>query len=349
MNMKKYILPVLIVILVPLVSFFQYLLGPYKVLEGFAQGTTYRIIYHPAYHPLRIFSQRLVDYSDEIDSLLRSIDNTFSLYDSNSVISRINNNDPQVEANDPMIEVFKKALEVTIMSDGAFDITVGPLVNAWGFGPIGKTHVDKFLIDSLMQFVGMDKLRLEGRKIIKALPGVKLDMNAIAQGYTVDRVGYLLENKRIKDYLVEIGGEVRTMGSKKKNAPWSIGIDRPAEGNSITDRQVQDILEVHCMSLATSGNYRKFYVEDGVKYSHTIDPKTGYPARNRLLSVTILASDCMTADALATACMVMGLEKSRLLINELEDVEAYFIYSDDDSVFRTEYTRGMEAYFQKEL
>jgi thiamine biosynthesis lipoprotein len=346
--MKKYILALIVLLLIPLFSWIQYLMQPYKVMEGNTQGTTFRIIYQPRYSAFQLFNTKTGNYRDEIDTLLASLDHSLSIYDPNSVISRINANVPGADADEYLIDVFKKSLEVTLVTEGAFDITVGPLVNAWGFGPEARTTLDQKKIDSLLQYVGMDKVKLEGRQIRKSLPGIKLDVNAIAQGYSIDRVGKLLERKGVKNYLVEIGGELITRGSKKHHVPWVIGIDKPVDQSSPANREIQEILEVYNISLATSGNYRKFYIENGMKYSHTIDPKTGYPARNSLLSATVVACDCMTADAFATACMVMGLEKSRLLIREMDDLEAYFIYSDAKGDFQVEYSEGFKQFIQKE-
>jgi thiamine biosynthesis lipoprotein len=305
----------------------------YFRISGFAQGTTYNITYENSNNE---------DYTYDIDSILKEFDKSLSIYDSTSIISRINDNDLTVEADDWFVAVFNKSVEVSTVSGGAFDITVGPVVKAWGFGnsPIAK-H-DTAYIDSLLRFVGMDKIKLEGRKIIKKLPGVKIDVNAIAQGYSVDVVSKYFENKGIKNYLVEIGGEVRCKGTNAKNYLWHIGIDKPNEGNIAPGGELQAIIELNNKSLTTAGNYRKFFVENGVKYGHTIDPKTGFPARNTLLSATVVCDDAMTADAYDTVFMVLGLEKSLELLKKLPGIEVYFIYSNPQGEFEIYFSEGLK-------
>ena len=305
----------------------------YVKFSGFAQGTSYNITYE---------NSKNEDYSIEIDSLLKAFDKSCSIYDSTSIISRVNKNDPTVEADDWFIEVFKKSAEVNKISEGALDITVGPIVHAWGFGnaPIAKHN--KAYIDSLLQFVGMDKVKLEGRKIIKKYPGVTLDFNAVAQGYSVDVVSKFLENKGIQNYLVEIGGEIHCKGTSAKNRLWHVGIDKPTKENDGADGQLQAIVELNNKSMTTAGNYRKFFVENGIKYGHTIDPKTGFPARNTLLSATVVCDDAETADAYDTVFMVLGLEKSKELLKKLPGIDVYFIYSNPQGEFELFLTEGMK-------
>lgn len=305
----------------------------YFKISGFAQGTTYHITYENSNNE---------DYSADIDSILKAFDKSLSIYDSTSIISRINNDESGVEADEWFIDVFKKSAEVNAISGGAFDITVGPVVRAWGFsnGPIAK-H-DTAYIDSLLQYVGMEKVKLEGRKVVKKFPGVKLDVNALAQGYSVDVVCDFFKSKGIRNYLVEIGGEVRGKGTNASNKYWHIGIDRPADGNMMPGNELQAIIEINNKSLATSGNYRKFFVENGVKYSHTIDPKTGFPARNTLLSATVVCNDCITADALATSFMVLGVEKSKEILSKLNGIEVYFVYSNPQGEYEVFFSEGMK-------
>ncbi|HZL10043.1 MAG TPA: FAD:protein FMN transferase [Prolixibacteraceae bacterium] len=305
----------------------------YLKISGFAQGTTYNITYE---------NSKNEDYSQAIDSILKAFDQSLSIYDSSSVISRINNDDPSVEADDWFIDVFNKSAEINAVSEGAFDITVGPVVRAWGFstGPVAK-H-DTAYIDSLEQYVGMDKVKLEGRKIIKKYSGVKLDVNAIAQGYSVDVVCNFFQKKGIKNYLVEIGGEVRGKGTNAKDIYWHIGIDRPVDDNMLPGNELQAIIEINNKALATSGNYRKFFVENGIKYAHTINPKTGFPARNTLLCTTVVCDDCITADGYATSFMVLGLEKSKVLLSKLQGVEVYFVYSNPQGEYEVFFSEGMK-------
>lgn len=305
----------------------------YTKISGFAQGTTYHIIYENSNNQ---------DYTDPIDSILGAFNKSCSMYDSTSIISRINNNDPTAEADDWFIDVFKKSVEVSEASGGALDITVGPVVRAWGFGATPVAKHDKSYIDSLLQYVGMDKVKLEGRKVIKKYPGVSLDVNAVAQGYSVDVLADFFEKKGIRNYLVEIGGEVRCKGTNAKNRLWHVGIDRPADGNIVPGEQIQAIVELDNKSMTTAGNYRKFFVENGVKYGHTIDPKTGYPAKNTLLSATVLADDAVTADAWDTAFMVLGLEKSKEILKNLRGIEVYFIYSDEKGEYQIYCSEGLK-------
>jgi thiamine biosynthesis lipoprotein len=305
----------------------------YFKISGFAQGTTYHITYE---------NSTKKDYSQDIDSILKAFDKSCSMYDSTSIISRINNNDPNIEVDDWFMDVFKKSAEVSALSGGALDITVGPVVHAWGFGNAPIAKHDKAYIDSLLQYVGMDKVRLEGRKVIKKFPGVSLDVNAVAQGYSVDVVSQFFEDKGIKNYLVEIGGEVHCKGTNAKNKRWHVGIDKPTDDNIAPGEQLEAVIELYNQSLTTAGNYRKFFVENGVKYGHTIDPKTGFPAKNTLLSATVVADDAVTADAWDTAFMVLGLEKSKELLKKLPGIEVYFIYSDQQGKYQVYFSEGLK-------
>ena len=313
--------------------------GEYVKISGFAQGTTYNITYENLTN---------INYSHDIDSVLKAFDKSLSIYDSTSIISRINNNDPSVLVDDWFTEVFKKSVDVNEISGGAFDITVGPVVNAWGFGngPVAK-H-DTAYIQSLLKYVGMDKVSLVDKKVIKKYPEVKVDVNALAQGYSVDVVCRFFESKGIKNYLVEIGGEVRGKGTNAKDKLWHIGIDKPADGNMMPGNELQAIIEIDNKALATSGNYRAFYVENGVKYAHTIDPKTGFPARNTLLSATVVCDDCISADAYATTFMVLGVDKSKELLLKLKGMEVYFVYSDDKGGYQIYFTDGMKKMIVEE-
>jgi FAD:protein FMN transferase len=305
----------------------------YMKVSGFAQGTTYHITYENSTNE---------DYTEAIDSLLKAFNKSCSIYDSTSIISRINDNDPTVEADDWFVDVFRKSAEVNTVSGGAFDITFGPVVKAWGFGTAPVAKHDTAYIDSLLQFVGMEKVKLEGRKVIKKFQGVKLDVNALAQGYSVDVVCDFFKSKGIENYLVEIGGEVRGKGTNAKDNFWHIGIDKPADGNMSPGNELEAIIEINDKALATSGNYRKFFVENGIKYSHTIDPKTGFPARNTLLSATVICDDCITADAYATSFMVLGIEKSIELSRKLKDAEVYFVYSNPKGDYEIYSSEGMK-------
>jgi thiamine biosynthesis lipoprotein len=326
--MKKNILRIAIIIVIPFIILFAgrgCSGGEYIKLAGFTQGTSYHITYE---------SKRGENLQEEIDTLLADFDKTFSIYLPASIISRINRNDPDVIINEPFIRVFNKAYEIYKATEGAFDITVAPLVNAWGFGFTEAANADSLMIDSLLQYVGMDKVELEGEKIRKKHNELMLDCNAIAQGYSVDFISDYLDRKGIKNYLVEIGGEINTRGVNEKGNIWRIGIDKPIENNLIPGIHLQAVIRLNNRSLATSGNYRKFYEKNGVKYAHSIDPETGYPVLSNLLSATVLAENCMTADAYATAFMVMGLEKTKDFLLKHKELETYLIYSDDQGNYQ---------------
>ncbi|MBL7111513.1 MAG: FAD:protein FMN transferase [Bacteroidales bacterium] len=305
----------------------------YIKLAGPAQGTAYHVSYE---------SSDSVNLQPGIDTLLRQFDLSLSAYEPASIISAINRDEENVELDDYFVTCYLAAAEISRASDGAFDLTVAPVVNAWGFGFTDPAEVNNELIDSLLQFIGMDKVRLENGHIIKEKPGVMLDVNAIAQGYAVDVVAAFLESKGIRNYLVEIGGEVAAKGINDRGEYWRVGIDKPIDGLQLPGVQLQAVVALKNKALATSGNYRRFYVKDGVKYSHTIDPRTGYPVDHNLLSATILADDCMTADGFATACMVMGVDRSIQLLESREDLEGYLIYHDDEEGYGIYYTSGMK-------
>jgi thiamine biosynthesis lipoprotein len=289
--------------------------------HGNAQGTTYQITY---------LDRSNSNYKKAIDSILNKIDLSLSTYVPTSLISRINKNDMSVIVDDYFIEVFNKSMEVSEKTNGLFDVTVAPVVNAWGFGFTKKAKVDSSMIDSLLDFIGYKMVRLEGRKLVKQKPQTMLDFNALAQGYTVDVLAAYLESKGISNYLVELGGEVKAKGRKNNDEYWTIGIDQPNE-TPTEGRPLTAIVKLKDRALATSGNYRKFYIEDGKKYAHIIDPGTGYHAKHNLLSATILADDCMTADAYATAFMVMGLERSKIFLSKHQELqlEVFFIYDEN--------------------
>ncbi len=311
----------------------------YENITGFAQGTTYNMIFR------NDGSINPVELKSEVEKILHEFDMSLSLYQDSSILSRINRNEDVVP--DPYFtEAFVKSAEISRLTGGDFDITVSPLVRAWGFGPDSHKNFNEAKRDSLMELVGMDKVNIIDGKIKKKDPRVSLDFNAIAQGYSVDVVCSFFDGKGIKSYLVEIGGEVRVKGSKGGNL-WKIGIDRPEDNNFVPGNQLQAIIRLKDRSLATSGNYRKFFVEDGIKYSHTIDPKTGSPARNQLLSATILASDCATADGVATACMVKGKDKAIEFIGMHPEFDAFLVFSDDSGNFETWMTENLREYISE--
>lgn len=311
---------------------------PYVSINGFAQGTTYSITYE---------SDLKVDYQREIDSVLADFDTSCSIYNAKSIVTRFNNNDTTARADKYFSAVFELSRKVWEQSGGAFDITIGPLAEAWGFGFKHKVKLDSVKVDSLKMLVGMDKVTLVDGKLVKADSRMFLNLNAVAQGYSVDVIAAFLESKGIADYMVEIGGEIRTKGVNPKGRNWVIGVDKPVE-NALPGESFQFILSISGKSVTTSGNYRKFYEENGVKYSHTIDPKSGFPVRHSLLCATVIGDDCGTADALATAFMVVGLEKAKEMIAKEKGVEAIFVYTDSTGAFKTYATKGAEKYIQEE-
>lgn len=332
--MRQFIFFALVVITFAIVAFLRLKsTSEHYKIAGYTQGTTYHITYE---------NEGYGDLTRQVDSVLRMFDLSLSTYIPESIISRVNANDPNVEIDEKMLVVLRKAKEVYDKTNGYFDITVGPIVNALGFGPEGQIEFDSLIIDSLLQYVGMDMVQVRNNKVIKEKKEIVLDVNAIAQGYSVDVVAEFLENLGIKNYLVEIGGEIKARGKNENGDVWRIGLDKPNENNNIPGADLYTRLYLKNRSLATSGNYRKYYEKDGVKYTHSINPKTGYPVSQNLLSVTIFADECITADAYATACMVMGLDKSIELITSLKEITGYLIYSDQDGKYQVWYSQDLE-------
>jgi len=311
--------------------------GPlvYHFQDGPIYGSSYHISYQ---YP----QNRLLE--KDILKILDRIDRSLSIYDKNSLISRINRGDTTVRLDSHLQKILAVGLEVSEKSGGAFDLTVAPLVNAWGFGFTAREKVTAGLIDSILQFTGYRKIRVEGDRLIREDPRIMIDPNAVAPGYAADVIGEFFESKGIRNYLVEIGGEIRCLGVNQEGGPWRIGIDRPLE--NLIEREIQEVIILSGQSVTTSGNYRKFYEEDGVKYSHTIDPITGYPARSNLLSATVVAGECIYADAWATVFMVLGLEKSKALVQTIPRLEVLFIYGSDDGGMKEWRSPGMEQFIQ---
>lgn len=306
----------------------------YAEMNGLTQGTTYHIVVET--HP----GLDISDLRQKVEVLLAGVDHSLSIYNDTSVISLINSN--QSDMTDTLFrEVFRASALISAQSGGLFDITVGPLVEAWGFGPDAMRRFDATKLDSLLALVGMDKVSLDGERLVKASPGMFIDVNAIAQGYTVDLLVRMLQQNAIRECLVEVGGEVRTTGNKGGTG-WRVGIDRPADDNNIPGEDLEAIIRLDNSALATSGNYRKFYIENGIKYSHTIDPHTGYPVRHTLLSASVVAPDCTTADAWATACMVAGKDSAICFIEKYDFLEGYLIYSDKNGVMKTWMSEGLK-------
>lgn len=310
------------------------LTGQYGYLEGSAQGGAFHIKYKMNGDSIRI---------SEISTILNEINNSLSLYNDNSIVSRINNNDTSVTTDKYFEDVFAMGDSVYKLSNGLFDMTVGPLVKAWGFSPGGHKELSSKQISKLKSLVGFNKIKLENHKLIKSDPKILIDPNAIAQGYTVEVISDYLISKGITDYMIEVVGEIKVKGLNDKGEPWKVGIDKPSEENLNASNELQIIVAITNNSICTSGSYRKFVEEEGIKYSHTINPKTGYPTHQNLLSVTVVTPNCTYADAVATALMVMGLEEGKKFVENHKEIEAYFIYSDKKGEFKTWNSSGLNS------
>ena len=302
------------------------------VLQGLAQGSYYAVTY---------YDEQGRDFQHDIDSIFHAVDMSVNLWEKNSVISKVNRNE-EVVLDDIFIDNFNIAQEAAKLSDGYFDPTISPIVAAWGFSNKTGDTITPQLIDSLKQLVDYRNIRIENGKVIKEHPDMKLDFNAIAQGYTSDMIAAFLDSKGIKNYLVDTGGEIMAKGAKPNGKPWIVGIEKPADSWD-SEQVVQTRLALRDKGLVTSGSTRKYVERDGKRYSHCIDPNTGYPVEHQLLSATVLAESSVWADALASICMVMGMEKSLPLIESLDGVEAYYIYVNDDNELETCSTEGFKA------
>lgn len=296
------------------------------VLQGLVQGSYYAITY---------YDEEGRNFQQEIDSIFHAVDMSVNLWVDSSVICKVNRNE-EVALDQIFIENFEVAQRAAALSDGYFDPTISPLVSAWGFSAKNPhlPPLTSHLIDSLKQLVDYRKVRIEDGKLIKENPAMKLDFNAIAQGYTTDLVGALLEAKGIKSYIVDVGGEIFARGTKPDGKPWVVGIEKPA-ADWDSERVVQERVELEDKGIVTSGSYRKYVEREGKRYSHCIDPMTGYPVEHNLLSATVIAENATWADALASICMVMGMERSLELIKTLEGVEVFYIFVNDRNELET--------------
>jgi FAD:protein FMN transferase len=306
--------------------------------DGYAQGTTYSIQYYDSQNR---------NFDAEFTQLLANFDLIFSGYDSSSIVSRINRNENHVIVDSLFIECFDKSMKISEQTKGDFDITVGPLVNAWGFGTKQKKHVDSLIIDSLLKFVGYKNVFIFKKSVIKKDKRITLDFNAIAQGYSTDLVSRFLLSKGVANFLINIGGEVYANGFEGNGDSWKVGIEMPNENHSNSLNPIKATLMVKDLAVSTSGNYRKFYVENGIKYSHEINPHTGYPAKNNLLSATVVTKDCASADGYATALMVMGLDKSIAFLQSHSEIDAFLYYSKSDGSIEIYKTNGIDAMLKK--
>ncbi len=308
-------------------------------IDGEAQGTTYHIVY---------YTDSVVVRKEEVDSVLSIIDDYLSIWVEHSLISELNaDTGRKIPFSDPygyFTDNYLLSKKVYEETNGTFDPTVGPLVNAWGFGAEGKRDLDSAEVSRLMELVGFDKTAIietgSGWEYHKENPEIRLDFNAIAQGYSVDVLSAYFSSRGLNDHMIEVGGELICKGKKEGGKPWKIGIDKPTEDN--VGHTLEAVIVLHDKALATSGNYRKFFEKEGVKYVHTINPQTGYPVLSRLLSATVVADNCALADAYATAMMVMGLEQSIDFLKNHPELEGYLIYSDEEGNLKTIVSEGIQ-------
>ncbi len=303
------------------------------VVTGSTMGTTYRVVY---------LDEQRRDFKKGIDSLLRVFNQSLSTYIPDSELSRFNMED-SIRFNLPYFyPVLKVSKEVYEQTEGAFDPTVGPLVNTWGFGPDSASRKDSTAIRELLKVVDFDLVEFDSLGAKKRNPEVYLDFSAIAKGYGVDVLAAYLQEKGISDMLVEIGGELVARGENENGELWRVGVSQPDEKGKA--EELYSIIALDNQALATSGNYRNFYVVDGQKFSHTINPITGYPVQHGLLSATVLAKDCMLADAYATAMMVIGTQASIELQKKVADLEILLIYNDEEGQVKSFVSPGLEPF-----
>ncbi|MFY0651262.1 MAG: FAD:protein FMN transferase [Cyclobacteriaceae bacterium] len=283
------------------------------------------------------------DFQIEVDSVLEYFNNSMSTYIPTSEVSRFNKMDFFEYETDLFYPILEASQEVFSNSKGAFDPTVGPLVNAWGFGPTKQLDMDSARVDSIMSIVGFDKVQFDKSQVTKT-KGMYLDFSAIAKGNGIDIVADFLRQKGIEDYMVEIGGEVACKGYSSKDTLWAIGVQRPAMKGGPSELFAKVWIEDR--SIATSGNYRNYYEKDGKIIAHTINPFDGFTVSHNLLSASVFAENCTLADGYATACMVLGLEKSMEMINSIDGLDAFFIYSDEDGAYKSWTSDGVKEYIE---
>lgn len=291
-------------------------------LEGFAQGTSYHITY---------YATDSIVHKNTIEGLFSDLDSSLSIYKPYSLINHFNNSATGIEMDEHLRKVVRRSLKIYKETDGIFDISIYPVVDAWGFG-IRKisTVPTPEDIKNIMPCVGMSKIRIKGNRLLKGIPCLKIDVNGIAQGYSVDVLANYIESKGIHDYIVEIGGEIRLKGRKQPGGElMQIGIEQ-ASDNDIAGQPLQKIIKVGNGAITTSGNYRKYILSGNKKLSHLMDPKSGYPIDNELISTTVRARDAISADGYDNALMGMGLEKALSFVKKHKELEAFFIFHKPD-------------------
>lgn len=308
----------------------------YYTIDGTAQGTTFHIVFQPAVSSDSSFSA----VRDSVNAILDRVDFSVSGYNKESVLTAFNEEgNPHIDRI--FLDNFLASREMSEASGGMFDASAAPLFDLWGFGFKTGTEVTRAMIDSVLQFVGMEHFRVDSLKardgadsiiILRDDPRCKLNFNAIAQGYTSDLIAAKFDEMGMENYLVELGGEVYAKGVNPKGKLWNVGIDRPVDGNNSPGADIQAVVQISGKGLVTSGDYRKFYMKDGKKISHSINPKTGYPVEHNLLSATVVAENATIADGYATYLMVLGFDKAREVVESNDSIEALLIFSEGDSL-----------------
>lgn len=329
-NRRLYLVLLLAIVIVAILLYrHSTLYGQNSMVNSYQhnEGTIFGTLYHAKYLCDK-------DLKAELEAELQKVDASLSMFNPQSTISRINRGETD-EADEMLGEVLRLSFIVNSATDGAFDPTVAPLVNAWGFGFKNGQLPDSLQVDSLQALVGLSGIHFQDGRLTKDNPLSILDFSAIAKGYGVDRAAQVLRNHDIQNFMVEIGGEVVTEGVNEKGEPWRIGINKPDDDSTSTNTELQDVIALSGKAIATSGNYRNFYISNGRRIAHTINPRTGYPAQQDILSSTVMAPSCAEADAFATAFMVLGLEKAKQVLERQPQLQAYFIYSDEQGRYQT--------------
>ena len=309
---------------------------PYRNTAGLAFGTVYNITY-----------QSDDTLNVQIKEAIDKFDASLSMFNKKSILSRVNRNEA-VNVDSLFQHCFKRSMEISRQTGGDFDVTVCPLVNAWGFGFNNNHFPTDSQIQQLRKLVGYQNVKLVGNRVVKSNPNMLLDFSAIAKGYGVDVIARLLDGYGVKNYMVDIGGEVVIKGRNPQKKLWRIGINKPIDDSLSVNQEIDRVLYLTDCAIATSGNYRNFYYHNGKKYSHEINPHTGYPALNEILSATVITKECISADGYATALMVMGLKKAEAFLARHPEIDAYIIYRDANNTNKIYYSKGMNKYFTNE-
>ena len=306
--------------------------------EGETQGTTYSITY---------LQPEGLNLQQKIEARLHQFDTSLSTYIPGSIISRVNRNDTTVRTDEFFETMFNEAQEVSKQTHGALDITVGPLVKAWGFAFGNKNHTKLPNVSDFLSYIGYQKVRIENHKVIKNDPRIVIDANSIAQGYSSDMIAKLLESNKCQNYMVEIGGEIVCKGLNNKGQKWRIGIDKAIDDSTSTTEELQTIISVTNCAVTTAGGYRKFYIKDGKKYSHIINPHTGRPVENNMLSATVIAPTGIMADGYDTPFMILGVDSCLKICKRIPGLECYLIYVDKNGKNQIVYSEGFKKYLAK--